>query len=103
MSRFEDVVRKSMKKDFESAKFEKPKRPHPKNVKRIVSVDDASDYARFRGLLLGRLVRLEYVAATGTGIYVTFVNESDRKALNDAGGWSDNKHFYLLDKVKFDD
>lgn len=30
-----------------------------------------------------------------------FVHDDDRKALNMAAGWSDNKKVYLLDGVKF--
>ena len=33
--------------------------------------------------------------------YCEFVHDDDRKALNMAAGWSDNKKLYLLDCVKF--
>ena len=103
MGRFEDIVRKSIRKDFAGAKFKKPKKPHAANTKRIVSVDDRSEYARWRKFLLGKIVHLEYAAMAGAGIWVSFVNDADRKALNRAAGWSDEKTMYLLNGVKFDD
>lgn len=107
MSKFEDTVRRSIRRDFAGSNLRQtgkaPKRPHPSNVKRIISVEDSSNYAQYRLFLLGKLVRLVSVPKVGWGVYVEFVNEQDRKALNAAAWWSDAKKQYLLDGVKFDD
>lgn len=106
MKDYLEISRNSIREDFRKANFQRngraPKKPHPANTKRIVFVDDRSDYAKFRRELLGKLVRLKSVAQGG-GIWVNFVNDKDRLAVNRAAGWSDNKTDFLLDNVKFDD
>lgn len=106
MKDYLEISRNSIREDFRKANFQRngraPKKPHPANTKRIVFVDDRSDYAKFRRELLGKLVRLKS-AAPGFGIWVNFVHDKDRLALNRAAGWSDNKTDFLLDNVKFDD
>lgn len=106
MKDYLEISRNSIREDFRKANFQRngraPKKPHPANTKRIVFVDDRSDYAKFRRELLGKLVRLKSVAH-GFGIWVNFVHDKDRLALNRAAGWSDNKTDFLLDNVKFDD
>ena len=103
---FEDICRRSVQEDFRKANFQRngraPQKPHPANTKRIVFVDDRSDYAKFKRELIGKLVRLKSVAPGG-GIWVNFVYDKDRLAVNRAAGWSDNKTDFLLDNVKFDD
>lgn len=101
--KIEDICRKSVKEDFRRANFRhnrEVKTPHPANTKRIVYVDDSSDYAKYKKRLLGKLVRLKSVAPGG--IWAEFVRDEDRKALNDAAGWSDAKKEYLLNGIKFD-
>lgn len=33
--------------------------------------------------------------------YCEFIFDEDRRALNEAAGWSNNKNVYLLDNVQF--
>lgn len=100
-----ELVRRSIRKDFAHANYRRngrvPKTPHPANTKRIVEVAEQSGYAQYRKCLLGKLVRLKSVAACG--VWVEFINEADRKRLNEMAGWSDAKHEYLMDHIKFDD
>lgn len=105
MKDYNELVRRSIRKDFAKANFKRngriPKVPHPANTKRIVYVDDSSEYAKYRHFLMGKLVRL--LCVQRFGIMVEFINDNDRKALNRAAGWSDAKREYLLNNVKFDD
>lgn len=105
MKDLSEIVRRSIRKDFAKANFRRngraPRTAHPANTKRIVAVADQSGYSQYRKCLLGKLVRLQSVA--GCGVWVEFINDADRKRLNDAAGWSDAKHSYFLDHVKFDD
>jgi hypothetical protein len=106
MKDFEELVRRSIRKDFAEANFKRngrvPKIPHPKGTKRIIELDPQSEYYRFRKYLIGRLVRTITEGATG-GIWVEFVNDADKRRLNKAAGWSEEKNRYLLQGVKFDD
>lgn len=106
MANFEDIVRRSIRKDFANAHFRKMgtqvKTPHPINTRRIGDVLEHLDYYKFRRFLVGKLIRIIQESASG-GKWVEFVNDSDRQALNNAAGWSDNKRQYLLNAVKFDD
>lgn len=105
MSRFEDAVRRSIRKDFARANFKRdgnaPKVPHPKNTKRVVAIGEQCEYWRLRRFFIGRLVRI--VETAGTGVWVEFVREGDRNNLNAAAGWSEYKRKYLLHGAKFDD
>ena len=59
------------------------------------------EFARY---IVGKLVRLKEKANVGgNSWYCEFVHDDDRKALNMAAGWSDNKKLYLLDCVKLSD
>lgn len=69
-------------------------------VRRVLYVDECSDYHRLRSFIIMRQVRLVRKSIYG-GWYCEFVNDDDRKALNSAAGWSDNKKQYLLNHVKF--
>ena len=106
MGNFEDMVRRSMRKDFANANFKRlgheVKPPHPINTRRIEKVLERSDYFKYRRFLTGKLIRVISETATG-GRWVEFVNDSDRQALNTAAGWSDNKKQYLLYAVTFKD
>lgn len=105
MSNFEDIVRRSIRKDFANAHFKKMgtqvKTPHPINTRRIGEVLEQSDYYKFRRFLVGKLIRI--IRESASGNWVEFVNDSDRQALNNAAGWSNNKRQYLLNAVKFKD
>lgn len=105
MGHFEDMVRKSMRRDFANANFKKlgqqVKTPHPLNTKRITGIREQCDYFKYSRYLLNKLVRILEETNTG-GKWVEFVNDNDRKALNNAAGWSDSKNRYLLYAVIFD-
>lgn len=55
---------------------------------------------KLRSFIVGKLVRLVQKSSVG-GWVCEFVHDDDRKAINHAAGWSDNKKQYLLDCVKF--
>lgn len=70
--------------------------------RRIIHISETSAYAKFARYIVGKLVRLKEKANVGgNSWYCEFVHDDDRKALNMAAGWSDNKKLYLLDCVKF--
>lgn len=106
MNNFEEIVRRSIRKDFENAHFKKlakgSKTPHPANTKRVLSLNENCQYYKFRRFFEKHLVRLLRESIVG-GTWVEFVNDVDRKQLNDAAGWSDLKREYLLQGAKFDD
>lgn len=101
---YEDLIRRSIKKDFAKANFVKnghaPKTPHPERTKRVLDLNDKSGYTRFRRFIVGKLVRI--LEPASNGFWVEFVRDADRDALNAAAGWK-NKSRYLLDGVKFDE
>ena len=106
MKDYEELARKSIRKDFNKANFKRngraPKPPHPVNTKRIVSINENCEYYKFRKFFIGKLVR--FIAfGFGNGAWYEFVNESDRNALNAAAGWSQDKRRFLLIGAKFDD
>ena len=106
MKDYNELVRRSIRKDFAKANFKRngrvPKTPHPKHTRRVVDLDETSGYARFRRYIVGRLVRIIESGHNG-GYWVEFVRDADRDALNAAAGWSKDKRRFLLDGVKFDD
>ena len=108
MKNYEDLIRKSVRKDFNKANFKRngraPKPPHPVNTKRVISIHPGCDYYRYRKYFIGKLVRVEPVTFGLIGsAWCEFVNESDRAALVSAGGWSQDKRRFLLNGAKFDD
>lgn len=106
MKDYNELVRRSIRKDFATANFKRncraPKTPHPKHTRRVIDLNDASAYKQFRRLIVGRLVRI-IEPGYNCGYWVEFVRDSDREALNTAAGWSMDKRRFLLDGVKFDD
>lgn len=106
MKDYNELVRRSIRKDFAKANFKRngraPKTPHPKNTKRVLAINEQCEYYRFRKYFVGRLVRI--VEPGGyCGVWVEFVIESDREKLNNAAGWSRYKRRYLLHRAKFDE
>ena len=103
MPNYDDIVRRSIRKDFAKANFKRnartPKTRKPK-TKRVLELFETSEYYRFRKLIVGRLVRVIEQGIIG-GHWVEFVNKEDQDALNRAAGWTD-KRLFLLDGVKFD-
>ena len=100
MKDYDELVRESIKKDFENAHFKNRKPERKDEPKRIAAVADSSTYANFRRLLLGRLVRV-IKSGYSCGYWVEFVREKDREALNAAAGWSTDKRQFLLDGITF--
>lgn len=105
MKDYNELVRRSIRRDFAKANFKRnarvPKTPHPKNTKRVLSVNEQCEYYRFRKYFVGRLVRI--VENAISGVWVEFVRDADRESLNAAAGWYGNKRKYLLQGAKFDD
>lgn len=103
MKDYNETVRRSIRKDFANAHYKRLNREQkPKNqkIRRVADLNEISAYAKYRRLVVGRLVRIRnYVF--GYGYWVEFVYDDDRKALNRAAGWSDAKREYLLDGVTF--
>ena len=101
-----EVVRRSIRMDFANANFKRygnaPKTPHPVNTKRVLAINEQCEYYRFKKHFVGHLVRIVSKRDCGN-VWVEFVNDEDRKALNNAAGWSDYKSQYLLYGPKFDD
>lgn len=115
------ISRRSIKKDFYSERIyieqrktpenekqpkitpQKPKEPEEGESKRIASINPVCEYAKYARYFVGKLVRLinkKGVGDSTTGWY-EFIHDEDRKALNEAAGWSDNKKMYLLERPKF--
>lgn len=105
MKDYNELVRKSIRRDFAKANFKRsgraPKVPHPKNTRRVRELTEASGYYEYRKLIIGKLVRI-LKAGLLEGFWVEFVRDADRDALNKAAGWK-NKREFLLNGVKFDD
>ena len=100
-----ELVRRSIRKDFANANFKRngraPRTPHPKNTKRVLSLNEKCQYYAYRKYFVGKLVRI--VEQAIAGVWVEFVSATDRDKLNKAAGWSENKTKYLLQWAKFDD
>ncbi len=102
---FAEISRRSIKRDFQNASFRKQEhRPEgqaePDNIKRVLSISDKSQYAKYKRFFIGKLVRVLRPAASG-GWYVEFVRDEDRRFLNANAEWHDKRE-YLLDGAKFD-
>ena len=109
---FGAISRSSIKKDFQRVQRypAEEKRPQIEELpkinaeRRIIHISETSAYAKFARYIVGKLVRLKEKANVGgNSWYCEFVHDDDRKALNMAAGWSDNKKLYLLDCVKLSD
>lgn len=115
---FEAISRRSIKRDFFSERIHIQGKKMPENektqkititspdegeIKRISTINQACMYAKYARFFVGKLVRLVLKKGVGdsTTGYYEFVHDEDRKALNQAAGWSDNKKQYLLERPKF--
>lgn len=96
---YNETVRSSVGRDFRNANF-KAKQVPESHIRRVSELNAASSYAPYKNLVIGKLVRL-ISSGTYGGMWVEFVYDEDRQALNRAAGWSDEKRKYLLDGVKF--
>ena len=87
----------AMKKVKELEQYEAADTPS-----RISSINPNCQYAKYAKFFIGKLVKL--VNKTGVGDSTTgwyeFLFDEDRKALNEAAGWSDRKNRYLLERPK---
>lgn len=102
------ISRSSIKRDFQRIQrcpgrekrqqIENP--PEINAERRVLFVGENSSYYKLRSFIVGKLVRLVQKSSIG-GWVCEFVHDGDRKAINHAAGWSDNKKQYLLDCVKF--
>ncbi len=105
MKDYNELVRKSIRKDFAKANFKRngraPRVPHLKNTKRVVEITKASGYYEHRKFILGKIVRILRPGVVG-GVWIEFVRDADRDALNKAAGWKDKREYLLLG-AKFDD
>lgn len=105
---FGAISRASIKRDFQRVQRypEREKRQQIENPpeinaeRRVLFVSESSSYYKLRSFIVGKLVRLVQKTSVG-GWVCEFVHDDDRKAINHAAGWSDNKKQYLLDCVKF--
>jgi hypothetical protein len=111
------ISRRSVRQDFYPEKIHVPKEKAPQKRNfpeisgrvnpaekpfRIQSITPVCQYEKFSRFFVGKLVQLAVKTGVGdstTGWY-EFVFEDDRKALNEAAGWSDNKRKYLLERPK---
>lgn len=102
MKNYNELVRWSIKRDFEGATFKRlqEQKKRDNGERRIAKIEDSSFYAPFRRFLVGRLVRI-IKSGYGGGYWVEFVFEQDREKLINAAGWSNEKRQFLLDGVKF--
>lgn len=102
MKDYNELVRWSIKRDFEGATFKRlqEKKKRDNGERRIADVNESSAYAKYRRFLIGRLVRI-IKSGYGGGYWVEFVFEQDREKLINAAGWSNEKRQFLLDGVKF--
>ncbi len=107
---FGAISRSSIKRDFQMVQIypEKEKVPEIEEFpkinaeRRIIHISETSEYAKFARYIVGKWVRLkEKSNCGGNSWYCEFIRDDDRKALNMAAGWSDDKKLYLLDGVKF--
>ena len=102
------ISRRSIQNDFKYMQrhTEREKRPQIETQpetnaeRRVLFVGENSGYYKYRSYIVGKLVRLVQKTSFG-GWFCEFVYEDDRKAINHAAGWSDDKKQYLLDCVKF--
>jgi len=103
---FSSVSRESMKKDFVNPIIVQEKKPQPKEEKkkegqRIIEINTNCSYAKLARFLVGKLVKCIEKKEDSTSGWYEFIFDDDRKALNRAGYWSDNKNRYFLERPKF--
>lgn len=105
---FGAISRASIKRDFQRVQRypKEGKRPQIENPpeinaeRRVLFVGENSSYYKMRSFIVGKLVRLVQESSVG-GWVCEFVHDDDRKAINNAAGWSDSKKQYLFDCIKF--
>lgn len=100
------IIHKKVPEKRNSREINIPKQqeqPEEGQSKRISTINPICMYSKYARFFVGKLVRL--ISKKGEGDSTTgwyeFVHDEDRKALNEAAGWSDNKKMYLLERPKF--
>lgn len=100
------IIHKKMPEKRNSREINIPnqqEQPEEGQTKRVSTINPACMYAKYARFFVGKLVRLverKGILDSTTGWY-EFVHDEDRKALNEAAGWSENKKMYLLERPKF--
>lgn len=102
------ISRQSVQKDFQKQRIhpERNKSPQIKDIAkikdpRIAEINEGCQYAKFARFLVGKAVKcVESKGEHTTSGWYKFIFDDDRKALNRAAGWSDNKKIYLLERPK---
>lgn len=119
---FEAISRRSVKRDFYMEQInvrhkkvpeneysrkitlpKEPKVPQEGEELRVSHISEQCMYCKYARYFIGKQLRLNRKTGpfdSTTGWY-SFVYDEDRKALNSAAGWSDNKKEYLLERPKF--
>lgn len=96
---FEQQIRDSVKRDFDSAFYKKIReRGNKTNQAEIISIPDDSLYFKYRRFLVGKLIRILREGMSGQ--WIEFVNEEDAIALNKAAGWTNKREYLLNAKYK---
>lgn len=107
---FRAISMRSMQKDFQNTNVYQRRVKVPEiegkaqinEHVRIKHISESSSYAKYARYIVGRAVKLKSKSSIGSSSwYCEFVFDEDRKKLNAAAGWSDNKNEYLFDGIKF--
>lgn len=102
-SYFGRISKNSIKKDFKDSGIKKEINELPKegSERRILSISERSDYYKKKYLIVGKLVKIIDQSSIGFNSFIcSFVFDEDRKALNNALGYTDKKE-YLFEGIKF--
>lgn len=95
------IIKAGNKKDFSNLKKEVDELPSDGAQRRINTISETSSYYKYRYLIVGKLVRIKRDSDIGFNTFLCeFVFDDDRKALNNAAGWTEKKE-YLFDGIKF--
>lgn len=96
MKHYEERIRQSVKKDFANAYF-KTRRVKPQRGYKIIErIKIDTYYYDLRMFFVGKTVKI--IRNSDNGVWIEFVNESDRLALNKYAGWSEKKT-YLVNAI----
>jgi len=101
---FSSVSRESMKKDFVNPIRVQEVKQIPevkKEGQRIIEINPSCSYAKLARFLVGKLVKCVEKKEDSSSGWYEFIFDDDRKALNRAGNWSNNKDRYFLERPKF--
>lgn len=100
---YKAIIDRSIKRDFKSDEMYNgiKKVPEIENIDkltgRIQRINPSCCYSLYARYFVGKIVKCVKRISGETGYY-EFIHDEDRKALNNAAGWSDLKTRYLLEK-----